>query len=163
MECEMDGRVSAPFRPALDGASIKNHSQNAKSFFVHRIASPCIHQQHQSKATKRLVFWMFGKGCAIKNRTENQKIKKTVDRRTGPKKNSNLCLAKKKFPLEPLGKKNLSSLLGEKRKRRKSKKNSQDPEILSKKHQVFSAPRVASPCIHRNSHLKATKDLCFFG
>jgi len=90
------------------------------------------------------------KGCAVKEqRTENQKIKKTVDRCPGPKKKKIQALFPKK--------KNPSSLFVEKRKGEKLKK-----KIPSAKTQVLFAPLVASACNHQHPTRKSTKDLFFW-
>ena len=106
---------------------------------------------------------MFLGWCAIKNREQRtKKIKKTVKRCSDPKKKSKLGFAQKKnssLGPGPLGKKNLSSPLGEKGKR-ENKKNPKIQKSHPQNAKSFFSPCIASPRTHRFIHLKANKDLC---
>jgi len=134
----------------------KKRIKKTPSPFFPRVASSCVHQQHQSKANKRLAFfWMFGKDCVVKNR-EPKRLKNKSIANPGPKKKTPISVSpEKKFPLS--GKK-ISRASWRKRKKRKF----QDPEIPFAKRQVLFAPRVALPRTHQYLHLKSNKRLVFF-
>jgi len=63
----------------------KTHSQNAKSFLLPLSASPRIHQQHQSKANKKLYWWDVLGWCAIESRRRKGAMKSTRAAKKGEK------------------------------------------------------------------------------
>ena len=140
----------------------KNPFAKHQVLFVPRVASPCTHQQHQSKANKRFVFFgCLEKGCAAKNKTENQKIKKNSRSPSRSKKKTPISVSPKKNFLSGLsGKKNLSSL-GEKGKRENKKKIPRSRNPVQKTPSLF----YSSCCIamhHQRPPLESQQKTCVF-